>query len=354
MRGQPGDAMSIYKREGTENYFYSISVKGKRIRGSTGLADRKEAQRYHDELKASLWNEVVNGYSWDDACIAWLTHEERSESDRYTIRKLAMPNKALTEYTATDFTERFPSTPGTFNRYAALVAAILNMAVSQGKVGAVPKIPRKTVKETRIRWLTKEEWDALYKELPAHLKPLAAFSIHTGLRQSNVTRLTWREVDIKRRVMWVFGDSMKAGKAIGIPLSDEAVTILKSQQGKDDVLVFPYRRHYKDESRERNAPIGKIKGAWMKALKRAGLGTTIKVGDKEIFKTEFTWHGLRHTWATWHVMSGTPLPVLMKLGGWSSMAMLTKHYAHFAPDYIAGYANNAKPYTVTETVTVAA
>jgi hypothetical protein len=51
----------------------------------------------------------------------------------------------------------------------------------------------------------------------------------------------------------------------------------------------------------------------------------------------FPWHGLRHTWASWHVMAGTPLEVLQRLGGWASLAMVLR-YAHLSPGYTAGYA----------------
>ncbi|TBR13105.1 tyrosine-type recombinase/integrase [Rugosibacter aromaticivorans] len=57
----------------------------------------------------------------------------------------------------------------------------------------------------------------------------------------------------------------------------------------------------------------------------------------------FTWHGLRHTWAAWHAMSGTPLDVLQKLGGWADHKMVLQ-YAHLAPEYLASFANNAKPW----------
>ena len=55
----------------------------------------------------------------------------------------------------------------------------------------------------------------------------------------------------------------------------------------------------------------------------------------------FTWHGLRHTWASWHVINGTPLRVLMDLGGWADYDSVLR-YAHLAPGHVAQYANNAK------------
>ena len=68
--------------------------------------------------------------------------------------------------------------------------------------------------------------------------------------------------------------------------------------------------------------------AWDAACKRAGI------------EAGFTFHDLRHTWASWHVMGGTPLEVLRQLGGWADIKMVLR-YAHLAPGYVAQYANNA-------------
>jgi len=61
--------------------------------------------------------------------------------------------------------------------------------------------------------------------------------------------------------------------------------------------------------------------AWYKALKRGGI---------ENFRS----HDLRHTWASWHIQSGTPLHVLQELGGWASYTMVQR-YAHLAVAHLA-------------------
>jgi beta-glucosidase/6-phospho-beta-glucosidase/beta-galactosidase len=47
-------------------------------------------------------------------------------------------------------------------------------------------------------------------------------------------------------------------------------------------------------------------------------------------------------------MSGTPLEVLQKLGGWSDPKMV-QVYAHFSPGYLAQYAGNSTPVSGVET-----
>ena len=63
--------------------------------------------------------------------------------------------------------------------------------------------------------------------------------------------------------------------------------------------------------------------AWYAALKRAGI-------------SDFRWHDLRHTWASWHAQGGTPLFAPQELGGWESAEMV-RRYAHLAADHLAPY-----------------
>ena len=46
--------------------------------------------------------------------------------------------------------------------------------------------------------------------------------------------------------------------------------------------------------------------------------------------TDFRFHDLRHTWASWLVQAGVPLSALQEMGGWESIEMVQRN-AHLAP-----------------------
>jgi integrase len=153
--------------------------------------------------------------------------------------------------------------------------------------------------------------------VPEHIAPMVAFTLETGLRMSNVTGLQWPQVNLERRMLWVPAAQAKARKGIHVPLNEKAVAVIRRQLFQHPTHVFTYR----------GQPVLRPNQAsFRNAVARAGL-------------EDFHWHDLRHTWATWHVQNGTPLPVLQKLGGWASIDMVLR-YAHFTDEHLAGYVDN--------------
>ena len=101
----------------------------------------------------------------------------RNAADRYRLGKLKTlyRDRGLGDVTADSLALRLPaSSPATYNRYANLVTAVLNLARRQGHLEAVPAIPRKGITPGRLRWLTREEWNELRKHLPEHQRAMAA------------------------------------------------------------------------------------------------------------------------------------------------------------------------------------
>jgi integrase len=58
----------------------------------------------------------------------------------------------------------------------------------------------------------------------------------------------------------------------------------------------------------------RIKKAFAGACRRAGIA-------------DFSAHGCRHTWATWHYAANRDVSALMRLGGWKTVSMVMR-YVH--------------------------
>jgi integrase len=221
----------------------------------------------------------------------------------------------------------------TVNRHLAQLSAIMHFAQRSGWLASLPTIELLPEPKKRVAWLSHDEARRLLEELPEHLKPIAAFGLATGLRETNIRLLTWHQVDLERGVAWIHGDQAKGGKALNVPLNEPALIVLACQRGKHARWVFPVPRWEKkakatDKPRQvADAPTGKVSSAaWRKACIRAGVPT-------------LRFHDLRHTWASWHVQSGTPPAVLQELGGWASQAMVQK-YAHLGESHLSAWAGN--------------
>ena len=326
--------MPIIKRKDSKNWWIKFEQNGKSVYRSAGTADRSKAQEYHDKLKASIWDQDKLGakpkYKWEDAVIRWVSetkHKATHKDDLARLRWLDiyLRGKILKEITRDDIDIIIKNrlqegaANGTTNRTLALIRAIFRKACNEWDwIDKHPSIKLLPEPKKRIRWLTHDEATRLISELPEHLSAMARFTLETGLRQANVSGLTWQQVDLDRSCAWIHPDQAKARKAIPVPLSPTAIQIIKDQSGKHPKYIFTYKG---------NRIIQVNTKAWKKALARAGV-------------KDFRWHDLRHTWASIHVMNGTPLHVLKELGGWSDMKMVLV-YAHMNPDYLAEYAGNS-------------
>ena len=125
----------------------------------------------------------------------------------------------------------------------AVLRSILNRAIKEwGWLDSAPFIKSLPEPKIRIRWLTQVEATKLLNELPAHLKAMAKFTLATGLRESNVVKLEWSQVDMQRSCCWIHADQAKGKRDIAVPLNDEAIKVIRDQIGKNQTYVFTYNR----------------------------------------------------------------------------------------------------------------
>lgn len=317
--------MALCKRNNI--WWIRFSYNGKRIQRSTGTSNKVAAQELHDRLKADLWRQGKLGEKperlWQEAVVKWLkqaSHKRSLNHDKFNLKwlgpyfknkKLSKIDNQMIEEVAT-IREKEGVTSATVNRLLALIRSILRKAEREWKwIDKAPIVSMRHEGEKRERWLSKEESKRLVKELPSHLADLVVFSLATGLRQTNVLELRWKDVNLDKRHAIVPASQSKTKTSIAVPLNIDAVSILRKQLFKHSEFVFTYK----------GKPIKQCNTkAWKKALKRAGI-------------ENFRWHDLRHTWASWHVQNGTSLQELQQLGGWTSFNMVLR-YAHLNSDQL--------------------
>ena len=325
--------MSLFKRKDSQVYWIKISIGGQVIQRSTGTSVKVEAQEYHDKLKAEFWQQKRLGTkpvrSWKETVVRFLqeTSDKRThEGDKLMLVWLDtyLGHLSLNEITVSVIDEirqaRLKRLKGnsktTANHYLSLVRSILNRAVSWEWIDKAPKITMFKEPQGRTRFLTMIEVQRLLKELPEHLQDMVVFTLSCGLRYSNVLKLEWSQVDLKAAHVWVAASNSTNGKALSIPLNAQALAVLTKQVGKHPTLVFT-----KCGKRIARAN-GKL---WRNALKRADI-------------TDFRWHDLRHTWASWAVQNGVTVFEIQHLGGWSSSRMVER-YAHLSSSHLAAAAS---------------
>lgn len=271
-------------------------------------------------------------YTWQDAAARWLqeqAHKLSIESDRFhiawmTTHLAGYPLRSITKTVISSLVQAKLAegvTNSTVNRMLCVLRAILRRAVERWDwLDTVPKVFMLPQSTLRVRFLTRDEARRLLNELPDHLAAMAAFSLVTGLRASNVTGLKWSQIDLDRRLAWVHADEAKGRRSIPVPLNDYAISVIREQIGKSSVWVFTYRGNRITQVSTK---------AWYAALRRADI-------------ENFRWHDLRHTWASWHAQDGTPLFALQELGGWQSEQMV-RRYAHLSVHHLSVYADKFKP-----------
>lgn len=323
----------LYRRKDSRYWWISLVLpNGQRVCRSTACVELADAEAYAVHLKSEAWEARQQGvpgiFVWQQAVMRYLEEfaEKRSLSDdKDHLRKLDPYLRSL-RLDAIDMTVLQPfirdrkSKDGvsnaTVNRALEVVRRILNVAHLDWRgLRAVPRIRMLKEPRRRVRFLRREEADRLIEAMPAHMKPIVRFALATRCRAGEILGLEWSRVDLTRRVAWLDHGTTKSGEGRGIPLNADAVAALEAVHGQHPRWCFAFR----------GGRIRWIGSAWDRAKRRAGI-------------EDFRFHDLRHTWASWHVQSGTSLPELMELGGWKSYEMVLR-YAHLAPEKLSSVAS---------------
>jgi len=315
--------MAIYKKG--KNWFIDYRVQGRRKREKIGsnkkLAERVLAKRkvqiaenrFLDILKRpKIRFETLAANYLDYA----KTNKLSWDRDKRSIKILgrAVNGKDLSEITPF-LIEKYKNErktivgPATINRELACLKHMFTKAIQWEMIDSNPVKKVKLLKENnqRLRYLTEEEIQKSYQECSVHLKPIVLTALYTGMRRSEILKLKWEDIDFKQRLIFV--RNAKNNRTREIPIADILLNSLKQLNFKSQYVFC----------RNNGKPWVNIRTGFEGAVKRAGI-------------KDFTFHDLRHTFASHLVMSGADLLTAKELLGHQTINM-TLRYAHLSPSH---------------------
>ena len=212
----------------------------------------------------------------------------------------------------------------TVDKDLAVLKAFFNWCLARNLAASNPVCRVKFFNEdnSRLRYLTEDEYSRLLQaakkiETSPFLAEKIILSVHTGLRRGSLFHLRWDQVDFLNRVLRI--QRTKSGRPHALPLNATVLTTLQAlynQRIPDCPYTFPHAT-----GRKAGEPVQDVKNAFHTALETAAI-------------KDFTWHDLRHTFASWLIMKGASLRAVAELLGHRGLRMVMR-YAHLSPAYLS-------------------
>ena len=79
----------------------------------------------------------------------------------------------------------------------------------------------------RDRYLSDDELNRLFMELPDEVAPIVTLGVHTGLRENNLINLRWDQVDMDKRIITIGADDHKNGHRHDVAMNDTVCSMLR-------------------------------------------------------------------------------------------------------------------------------
>lgn len=252
------------------------------------------------------------------------------------------------------------------------LSAAMNTAIEDELLTKNPckgmRLPRTDHESTEMIFLSRGEFEELYALVPAHYQPFILTLVGTGMRFGEATALTVGDVDLKNGSIRIKQSWKKTG------LSQKELGPTKTKRSNRTVAIPPQVSHalaplvHDRPAKEflflnlRGKPISGAFGprTWTVVVQEFASDEIridhdsghrkVRVVTKQGDGKHPRIHDLRHTFASWAISSGVPLPVIQRQLGHESITTTVDRYGHlaradfdalasstanFLPDYLA-------------------
>jgi integrase len=209
-------------------------------------------------------------------------------------------------------------TPATGVRYLAALSHAFSVAVNEWgwlDDNPVRKVKKPVEPRGRVRFLSEEERPALLAACrQSHNKSLytiVVLALSSGMRYSEIMTLTWKDVDLVRSCIIL--QETKNGERRNVPIAGHALDLLKEHSKircLGTPLLFP--------GGNSKSPMD-LRKSWKHALEKAQI-------------SDFRFHDLRHSAASYLAMNGATTVDIADVLGHKTLAMV-KRYSHLSEQH---------------------
>jgi len=200
--------------------------------------------------------------------------------------------------------------PKTVKEELNLLRNVLNRALQYEVISKTPvsRYPAMKIDNVRKRVFTDEEYQRLLEECPLWLKRIVVMARGTGMRQSEILKLQWSDVDLRTGFVRLKASMTKTDEARSVRLLPEVIAMLReTPRALHTQQVFlsatnkpiPYWTTY-------------VQKTWKQSLEKAGIEGAC-------------FHDLRHDFVTRAMRSGNASHVVMKQVGHKTDSMLRRY-----------------------------
>ncbi|MBP1184198.1 site-specific integrase [Methylobacterium sp. PvR107] len=255
-------------------------------------------------------------------------HHDLAEAPKLRRTPAGAAERRVSEVDAAD-PEAVRARRATANRVLTVLKAALNRSFQEGKAASEEAWrrvkPYREADAAKVRYLTERECQRLVGACEGAFGHLVRGALVTGCRYGELIRMRAADFDAAAGIVTV--GRTKSGKPRHVALNDDGAALFASLiSGKAGSSLIFAREDGK---------------AWGPSHQQRPL---IEASHRANIEPACTFHILRHTYASALAMRGVPMGVIAAQLGHADTRMTERHYAHFAPSYIASTIRGALPF----------
>lgn len=335
-RGKVKDRDGIYQRKDRPGWWASwIDASGKRRQRKLEAHTLQQARALLNAEKARVEKTVTLGYAPPSAetfgAVAkrFLKHQKARLTPAAYVREDGIMEKHLKPFFGEGLrlaalrrvdVQRYVThrsgevSPASLTKELNVLKHMLSLAVEWELIPANPAHGVKSPKAPagRVRYLQPGELRAVLEACPEWLRPIAGLAVSTGMRRGEVLGLRWLDVDFKGGRIMLPQTKNGDGRIVYLnALARQALASVESEKAAPTDFVF---------AGEPVTPEN-VSLAFLRACRSVNI-------------SDFRFHDLRHTAASWMRMKGADIHTVALILGHKDLRMAAR-YQHLSPAFLS-------------------